>query len=74
MNLVDLIIEKFDGTIIEDNQWTVDGSAGKRYIVEWHPFHKHYSCGCLGYSYKKKCRHIDKISNSFKKTLDAYSN
>ena len=37
MNLVEYIIEKFDGVVLEDNQWTVDGSKGNRYIVEWDP-------------------------------------
>ena len=25
-----------------------------------------YSCTCLGYTYRKKCRHIKQISDSFK--------
>ena len=69
MNLIDYIIEKFDGVILEDNQWTVDGSKGKRYVVEWHPYHKNYSCNCLGYTYRRKCRHITEISESFRKQL-----
>ena len=69
MNLVDYIIEKFDGVILEDNQWTIDGSKGNRYIVEWYPFEKKYSCSCLGYTYRRKCRHITEISESFRKQL-----
>ena len=42
MNLLETIIEKFDGVIIEDNQWTVEGSNGKRYIVEWDKYNKKY--------------------------------
>ena len=61
--LIDLIIKKFDGEIIEDNKWRVDGSKGNHYWVEWHPFHKHYSCGCKGYAFRKKCRHITEVSN-----------
>ena len=34
MNLLEKIIDTFDGTIIEDNQWTINGSKGKRYVVE----------------------------------------
>ena len=66
MNLIDYIIEKFDGVILEDNQWTVDGSKGKRYVVEWHPYHKNYSCNCLGYTYRRKCKHITEVSESFR--------
>ena len=51
MNLVEYIIEKFDGVVLEDNQWTVDGSKGNRYIVEWDPYQRNYSCNCLGYTY-----------------------
>lgn len=67
--LLDLIIDKFDGVIIEDNQWVVDGSSGNRYIVEWNPFSKNYSCNCKGYMFRKKCRHITELSNSFQKKL-----
>ena len=69
MNLVDYIIEKFDGVILEDNQWTIDGSKGNRYIVEWDPYQRNYSCNCLGYTYRKKCRHITQISESFRNQL-----
>tara|TARA_R100001015_G_C4603080_1_gene158058 strand:- start:286 stop:504 length:219 start_codon:yes stop_codon:yes gene_type:complete len=66
MNLLEYIIEKFDGEILQDNRWRVDGSKGDHYYVEWHPYHGHYSCGCKGYMFRKKCRHIQEIKNSFK--------
>ena len=66
MSLVDLIIEKFDGEILVPNQWRVDGSKGNKYIVEWDKFHKNYSCNCLGYTYRRRCKHITRISDSFK--------
>ena len=69
MNLVEYIIEKFDGVILEDNQWTVDGSKGNRYIVEWDPYQRKYSCNCLGYTYRRRCKHITQISDSFKKRI-----
>ena len=67
MNLLETIIDKFDGVIIEDNQWTVEGSNGNRYIVEWDKYNKKYICGCKGYIYRKKCRHITELSESFRK-------
>ena len=67
--LLDLIIDKFDGSIVEDNKWRVTGSNGNHYWVEWHPFHKHYSCGCKGYSFRKTCRHIKELSKKFKDNL-----
>ena len=69
MNLLEKIIDTFDGVIIEDNQWTVDGSNGKRYIVEWDKYNKKYSCQCKGYIYRKKCRHITELSESFRREL-----
>ena len=68
MNLVDLIIEKFDGEIIVPNQWRVDGSNSKQYTVNWDKYHRQYSCTCLGYTYRRKCRHITKISESFQQS------
>ena len=64
--IVDKIIEVFDGEIMEDNQWRVDGSNGNKYTVEWNPFHKNYICNCLGYTYRRKCKHIDEVSESFR--------
>ena len=56
-SLVDLIIEKFDGEIVVPNQWRVDGSNGKRYTVVWDKYHRNYSCNCLGYTYRRRCKH-----------------
>ena len=67
--IVDYIIEKFDGEIMEDNQWRVDGSTGKKYTVEWDSHHKNYSCNCLGYTYRRKCKHTNFISESFRTKL-----
>ena len=42
------------------------GSKGKKYTVEWDKFHKNYNCNCLGYTYRRRCKHITHISDSFK--------
>ncbi len=57
MNLIDKIIETFDGEIVEDNKWRVDGSNGN------------YSCNCLGYTYRRTCKHIKMLSESFRNQL-----
>ena len=67
--IVDYIIEKFDGEIMEDNKWRVDGSNGNKYTVEWDPYHRNYSCNCLGYTYRRKCKHTNFISESFRTKL-----
>ena len=55
-SLVDLIIEKFDGEIVVPNQ-------------VWDKYHRNYSCNCLGYTYRRRCKHITQISDSFKKRI-----
>ena len=69
--LIDYVIDRFDGSIVQDNKWRVNGSNGNHYWVEWHPFHKHYSCGCKGYAFRRTCRHIKELSNTFKKNIFA---
>ena len=55
MTLLEKIIDTFDGTIVEDNQWD--------------PYSKNYSCNCKGFMFRKKCRHIKELSDSFKRKL-----
>ena len=69
MTLLEKIIDTFDGVIIEDNQWVIDGSKGDRYVVEWNPYSKDYSCNCKGFMCRKKCRHIKELRDSFKRKL-----
>ena len=71
MNLLDKIIETFDGEIMVDNQWRVDGSNGKHYTVEWDPYHSSYSCGCKGYKFRRNCRHITNLSEEFRRRMHA---
>ncbi len=71
MNLLEKIIDTFDGEIMVDNKWRVDGSNDKRYTVEWCPYEKKYSCGCKGYIYRKRCRHISELSESFRRKFNA---
>ena len=68
-NLIDYIIKRFDGEIMVPNQCRVDGSKGKKYTVNWDKFHKNYSCNCLGYTYRRWCKHITHISDSFKQRI-----
>ena len=47
------------GSIEEACLWEVTGSTGKKYTVE-RDMRGTYSCTCLGYSYRKKCSHIER--------------
>ena len=38
-------------------------SNGNHYTVEWDQHHKQYSCGCKGYKFRRKCRHITELVN-----------
>jgi hypothetical protein len=67
--LLDLIIEKFDGEILVDNQWRMTGSNGNHYTVTWDPYQRKYSCNCKGHMFRKNCRHVTELSNSFKKRM-----
>ena len=69
MTLLEKIIDTFDGEIIQDNKWRVDGSKGNHYTVEWCPYEKKYSCNCKGYMFRKKCRHINELSESFRNRI-----
>ena len=52
--------------------WTVESTSRKKpgkvnkYTVK---FDGLYSCNCLGYTYRRKCRHITEISESFRNQL-----
>ena len=49
MTLLEKIIDTFDGEIMVDNEWRVNGTNGKHYTVKWDPYHKNYCCQCKGY-------------------------
>ena len=36
--LIDYVIDRFDGSIVQDNKWRVNGSNGNHYWVECDPF------------------------------------
>ena len=50
-------------------KWEVKSPSKSRpgkfntYLVK---FDGNYSCSCLGYTYRRKCKHIKQISDSFK--------
>ena len=67
--ILDTVIKVFDGEIMVPNQWRINGSNGKQYIVNWDKYHRQYSCTCLGYTYRRKCRHIKELSDSFKSNI-----
>jgi len=45
----------------EYRQWTVKGSKGNEYLVIRQK--GSYTCTCLGYTFRKNCRHIAEVGN-----------
>ena len=74
MTLLEKIIDTFDGEIMVDNEWRVNGTNGKHYTVKWDPYHKNYSCQCKCFIYRKSFRHITELSNSFRREFHARHN
>lgn len=68
-DLFDLLMEKFDGEVMVDNQWRVTGSKGDHYTVTWDPYQRKYSCNCKGHMFRKKCSHVTKLSEGFRKRV-----
>lgn len=53
-----------------EREWRVKGSKGNEYIVTQHGSDSRqifFSCTCVGYSYRRKCKHIEGIKNKLAK-------
>ena len=66
--LIDLLVEKFDGTIIDDNNWEHYSIKGKKYDIMFDPSRIEWSCDCKAFIYRRKfkkkyCKHIIEIQN-----------
>ena len=63
-----------NGTELKDIKWVNTSPKVKKtkpmswkvkdYTVRWGG--SFYSCTCLGYTYRRKCKHITEVSNKFK--------
>ena len=66
--LIDFIVDKFDGTIIDDNNWEHYSIKGKEYDIMFDPSRIEWSCDCKAFTYRRKfkrkyCKHIIEIQN-----------
>jgi|TARA_B100001094_G_scaffold73689_1_gene70040 uncharacterized UBP type Zn finger protein len=66
--LIDFIVDKFDGTIIDDNNWEHYSIKGKEYDIMFDPSRIEWSCDCKAFIYRRKfkkkyCKHIIEIQN-----------
>ena len=66
--LIDLIIKKFDGVLVDDNDiyhYTIDG---KPYDIRFDPSRVEWACDCKAFTFRhrwgrKFCKHINEIQN-----------
>ena len=68
MNLVEYIIDKFDGVILDEYDREVHTIKGKPYNILFDRSRLEWSCSCPAYTYRRKfntskCKHITFIQN-----------
>ena len=61
--LFDLIVETFDGVVIDDYGWEHYKVKGKEYDIRFDPSRIEWSCDCKAFTYRhrwgrKYCKHI----------------
>jgi len=68
MNLVEYIIDKFDGVILDDYDREVHSIEGKPYKITFDRSRAEWSCSCPAFTFRRrhkisKCKHIIHIQN-----------
>tara|TARA_B100000073_G_C23422930_1_gene448014 strand:+ start:266 stop:505 length:240 start_codon:yes stop_codon:yes gene_type:complete len=68
MNLVEYIIDKFDGVILDEFDREVHKVEGKPYNITFDRNRAEWSCSCPAFTYRRKfktskCKHITFIQN-----------
>lgn len=41
-------------------------SKDREYFVEYNSVYKTFSCNCIGYGYRRKCKHVDAVKGQIK--------
>jgi hypothetical protein len=41
-------------------------SGDKEYFVEYNKSYKTFSCNCVGYGFRRKCKHVDAVKENIK--------
>ena len=64
--LFDLIVETFDGVVIDDYGWEHYKVKGKEYDIRFDPSRIEWSCDCKAFTYRRRwgrkyCKHIMEI-------------
>ena len=66
--LFDLIVETFDGVVIDDYGWEHYKVKGKEYDIRFDPSRIEWSCDCKAFTYrhrwgKRYCKHIIEVQD-----------
>ena len=64
--LIDFIIDKFDGVMIDDYGWEHDKISGKDYDIRFDRRRWEWACDCKAFQFrhkfrKKYCKHIEEV-------------
>ncbi len=68
MELIDLIIEKFDGVLVDDYGWEHYKVKGKDYDIRFDPSRIEWACDCKAFTFRRRhkikyCKHIEEIQS-----------
>tara|TARA_B100000035_G_scaffold271757_1_gene246763 strand:- start:1365 stop:1637 length:273 start_codon:yes stop_codon:yes gene_type:complete len=66
--LIDLIIEKFDGVLIDDYGWEHYKVDGKEYDIRFDPSRIEWACDCMAFKFRRRhkrkyCKHILEVQD-----------
>ena len=68
MELIDLIIEKFDGVLVDDYGWEHYKVKGKDYDIRFDPSRIEWACDCKAFTFRRRhkinyCKQIEEIKS-----------
>ena len=68
MELIDLIIEKFVGVLVDDYGWEHYKVKGKDYDIRFDPSRIEWACDCKAFTFRRRhkikyCKHIEEIQS-----------
>ena len=67
-NIIDYIIEVFDGVVVDDYGWEHYTIKGKKYDIRFDPRRIEWACDCPAFTYRRKfkkkyCKHILEVQD-----------
>ena len=67
-NLIDYIIEIFDGVLVDEYGWEHYTIKGKTYDIRFDPSRIEWACDCPAFTFRRRhkikyCKHIKEVQN-----------